>query len=100
MDWLSKHKVLIDCAKKFVKLITPGGKEMEFVTEPVVTAKGVANHVKVNQIDGGRLCCHLTETSRLPSRTSTHFLALMIYLINSVVHVCSQRSIFDRDIIS
>jgi hypothetical protein len=30
---------------------TPEGKEMEFVAEPVVTAKGVANHVKVNQLD-------------------------------------------------
>jgi hypothetical protein len=50
MDWLSKHKVLIDCTKKFVKLTTPDGKEMEFVAEPVVTAKGVANHAKVNQM--------------------------------------------------
>jgi hypothetical protein len=48
MDWLSKNKVLIDCAKKSVKLTTPEGKEMEFVAEPVVTAKGVANRVKVN----------------------------------------------------
>jgi hypothetical protein len=46
MDWLSKHKVLIDYAKKFVKLTTPEGKEMEFVAELVVTAKGVANHAK------------------------------------------------------
>jgi hypothetical protein len=30
-DWLSKHKVLIDCAKKSIKLTTPEGKEMEFV---------------------------------------------------------------------
>jgi hypothetical protein len=51
MDWLSKHKVLIDCAKKSVKLTIPKGKEMEFVTEPVVTAKGVANHAKMNQQD-------------------------------------------------
>jgi hypothetical protein len=54
MDWLSKHKVLIDCVKKSVKLTTPVGKEMEFVAEPVVTAKGVANHVKVNQLDGSQ----------------------------------------------
>jgi hypothetical protein len=33
MDWLSKHKVLIDCAKKSVKLTVPEGKRMEFVTE-------------------------------------------------------------------
>jgi hypothetical protein len=48
MDWLSKHEVLIDCAKKSVKLTTLGEKEMEFVAEPVVTAKVVANRVKVN----------------------------------------------------
>jgi hypothetical protein len=50
MDWLSKHKVFIDCAKKSVKLTTLEGKEMEFVTEPVVTAKGVASCAKVNQL--------------------------------------------------
>jgi hypothetical protein len=44
MDWLSKHKVLIDCAKKSVQLTTPDKKKLEFVTEPVVTSKGVANH--------------------------------------------------------
>jgi hypothetical protein len=51
MNWLRKHKVLIDCTKKSVKLTTQDGKEKEFVTEPVVTAKYVANHVKVNQLD-------------------------------------------------
>jgi hypothetical protein len=50
MDWLSKHKVLINCTKKSAKLTTPDGKELEFVTEPVVTAKGVANCAKVNQL--------------------------------------------------
>jgi hypothetical protein len=54
MDWFSKYKVLINCAKKSVKLTTPEGKEMEFVTELVVTAKGVANHVKVNQLDASQ----------------------------------------------
>jgi hypothetical protein len=41
MDWLSKHKALIDCDKKSIKLTTPDEKEMEFVTELVVTAKGL-----------------------------------------------------------
>jgi hypothetical protein len=54
MDWLSKHKVLIDCAKKSIKLTTPEGKEMEFVAEQAVTAKGVANHAKVNQLDASQ----------------------------------------------
>jgi hypothetical protein len=51
---LSKHKVLIDCAKKSIKLTTSDGKEMELVAEPVVTAKGVANHAKVNQLDASQ----------------------------------------------
>jgi hypothetical protein len=54
MDWLSKYKVLINYAKKSIKLATPEGKEMEFVAEPVVTVKGVANHAKVNQLDASQ----------------------------------------------
>jgi hypothetical protein len=59
MDWLGKHKVLIDCAKKSVKLITLDGKELEFIAEPVVTAKGIANHAKINQLDA-------SQTSEVP----------------------------------
>jgi hypothetical protein len=54
MDWLSKHKVLIDCAKKSVKLATLNEKELEFIADPVVTAKGVANRAKVNQLDASQ----------------------------------------------
>jgi hypothetical protein len=54
MDWLSKHKVLIDCAKKSVKMTTPDGKELEFVAKPVVTAKRVTNRAKVNQLDASQ----------------------------------------------
>jgi hypothetical protein len=54
IDWLSKYKVLIDYAKKYVKMTTPEGKEMEFITESVVTAKGVANCAKVNQLDASQ----------------------------------------------
>jgi hypothetical protein len=54
MDWLSKHKVFIDCAKKSVKLTFLEGKEMEFVVELIVTAKGVVNCAKVNQLDASQ----------------------------------------------
>jgi hypothetical protein len=54
MDLLSKHKVLIDCAKKYVKLTTMNGKEMEFVANPIVTAKGSTNRVKLNQLDANQ----------------------------------------------
>jgi hypothetical protein len=51
---LSKHKVLIDCSKKSIKLTTSEGMEMEFVVEPVVPTKGVANRAKVNQLDASQ----------------------------------------------
>jgi hypothetical protein len=35
-------------------LNTPDGKEMEFVTEPMVTTKGVVNRAKVNQLDASQ----------------------------------------------
>jgi hypothetical protein len=54
MDWLGKHNVLIDCAMKYVKLTTPDGKELEFIAEPVVTAKGIANRAKLNQLDASQ----------------------------------------------
>jgi hypothetical protein len=54
MNWLSKHKVLIDCTKKSVKLTTPDEKELKFFAEPVVTAEGVVNRVKVNQLDASQ----------------------------------------------
>jgi hypothetical protein len=54
MDWSSKYKVLIDCVKKSIKMTTLEGKEMEFIAEQVVTAKGVANCAKVNQMDASQ----------------------------------------------
>jgi hypothetical protein len=39
---------------RVLQLTTPDGKEMEFVTEPVVTAKGVGNRAKVNQLDASQ----------------------------------------------
>jgi hypothetical protein len=83
MDWLGKHKVLINCTKKSVKLTTLDGKELEYVAEPVVTAKGIANRMKINQLDASQVSkvpvvnefpdvftedcqvCRLTETSSL-----------------------------------
>jgi hypothetical protein len=50
MDWLGKHKILINCAEKSAKLTTPDGKELEFVAKPVVTARGIANRAKINQL--------------------------------------------------
>jgi hypothetical protein len=54
MGWLSKHKVLIDCTRKSIKLTTPDGKELEIVAEPLVTPKGVANRAEVNQLEANQ----------------------------------------------
>jgi hypothetical protein len=54
MDWLSKHKVLIDCAKKSIKLTTEDGKEFLYEAEPLVTSKGATNHLKLNKLDVGQ----------------------------------------------
>jgi hypothetical protein len=51
MDWLSKHKGMINCAKKAVKLTSSNGNEMEYVTENLVTDKTAFNRVVLNQLD-------------------------------------------------
>jgi hypothetical protein len=54
MDWLSKHKVLINCTRKFVKLTTEDGKELEYEVDLLVTTKGTTNHLKLNQLEVGQ----------------------------------------------
>jgi hypothetical protein len=51
---LSKHKGLIDCARKSVKLTREDGQELEHVAEPLVTHKGATNHLKPNQLEVGQ----------------------------------------------
>jgi hypothetical protein len=46
--------VLIDYAKKSIKLATMDEKESEFITELVVTATGLANRTKMNQLDASK----------------------------------------------
>jgi hypothetical protein len=51
MDWLSKHKRMINCVKKAVRLTTSSGKEMEYVAENLVTDKATSNRVVLNHLD-------------------------------------------------
>jgi hypothetical protein len=46
--------VLIDNAKKYVRMTTLDGKELKFIAKPVVTAKGVANSARVNQLEASQ----------------------------------------------
>jgi hypothetical protein len=65
MDWLSKHKGMINCAKKAVKLTTSSGKEVEYVVENLVTDKATSNRIVLN---------HLDAASTLDIRTISKFL--------------------------
>jgi hypothetical protein len=51
MDWLSKHKGMINCAKKAVRLTTSSGKEVEYVAENLVTDKAASNRIVLNHLD-------------------------------------------------
>jgi hypothetical protein len=51
MDWLSKHKGMIKCAKKAVRLTTSSGKELEYVAENLATDKAAVNKFVSNQLD-------------------------------------------------
>jgi hypothetical protein len=37
IDWMSKQKAIMDCAKKAVKLTTGDGQEIEYIVEPLIT---------------------------------------------------------------
>ena len=39
MDWLTKHKGMVYCAKKAVKLTPMNGKGIEYTTEALITTK-------------------------------------------------------------
>jgi hypothetical protein len=54
MDWLSKHKVLIDYAKKSVKLTTEDEKELVYEVELLVTSKGATKRLKLNKLEVGQ----------------------------------------------
>jgi hypothetical protein len=94
--------VLIDCAKKLIKLTTLDGKELleKGYIRPSSSPWG-APMIFVPKKDGTqRLCMDYHATNHLTIKTSTHYLGLMICLINSEVRACTLGSIFDQDIIS
>jgi hypothetical protein len=54
MDWLSKHKGMINCAKKVMRLTTSSDKEVEYVAENLVTDKAASNRIVLNHLDAAR----------------------------------------------
>jgi hypothetical protein len=65
MDWLSKHNVMINCAKKAVRLTPSGGKELEYVAGNLATNKATFNRIVLN---------HLDVVSTLDIRTVSEYL--------------------------
>jgi hypothetical protein len=65
MDWLSKHKGMINCAKKAVRLTTRSGKEVKYVVENLVMDKAASNRIVLN---------HLDAASTLDIKTVSEFL--------------------------
>jgi hypothetical protein len=65
LDWLSKHKGMINCAKKAVRLTTSSGKGVKYVVENLVTDKAASNKIVLN---------HLDATSILVIRIVSEFL--------------------------
>jgi hypothetical protein len=65
MDWLSKHKGMINCANKAVRLTTSSGKEVEYVADNLVMDKAASNKIVLN---------HLDAASTLDIRTVSEFL--------------------------
>jgi hypothetical protein len=51
MEWLSKHKGMINCAKKAVRLTTSSGKELEYVAGNLATDKAAVDKFMSNQLD-------------------------------------------------
>jgi hypothetical protein len=51
MDWMSKQKARIDCAKKSVKLTTKVGQVIEYVAESLITHKGATNQIKLKWLE-------------------------------------------------
>jgi hypothetical protein len=54
MDWMNKHKVLIDCTKKSIKLTAEDGNELVYEAEPLFTSKGATNSLKLNKLEVGQ----------------------------------------------
>jgi hypothetical protein len=69
MDWLSKHKGMINYTKKAVRLTTNSGKEVEYVAENSVTDKAASNRIMLN---------HLDATTTLDIRTVVQSLSLCL----------------------
>jgi hypothetical protein len=65
MNWLSKHKGIINCAKKAVSLIDGSGKELEYVAENLITDKATSNQIVLN---------HLYAASTVDIRIISEFL--------------------------
>jgi hypothetical protein len=78
-----KYQIKELLEKGYICPSSPLGEPLGFLSQRRMVLKGCV--------------CIIVLRMRSPSRTSTRYLGLMICLVNSVVRVCSLKSIFDRD---
>jgi hypothetical protein len=90
----SKHKVLIDCAKKSIKLTTEDGEELVYEAEPLVTSKGATNHLKLNKLEAGQNHdvwivdqCADVFSEELPGMPPDHDIEFVIELIHGTTSI-------------
>jgi hypothetical protein len=89
MDWLSKHKGMINCANKAVRLTTSSGKEVEYVVENLVTDKAAAfNRIVLNHLDAAstldiRIVSEFSDVfpEELPGMPPDHEIEFVIELV-------------------
>jgi hypothetical protein len=94
MDWLSKHKGLIDYAKKIVRLTPSNGKELEYVTENLVTDKAASNRIVLNHLDASSILDIRTVSEyldvfpeELPGMLPDHEIEFVIELVPDTVPI-------------
>jgi hypothetical protein len=94
MDYLSKLKGMINCAKKAVKLTSSNGKEMEYVAENLVPDKAAFNRVVLNQLDAASTMDVRTVSKfpdvfpeELPGMPPDHEIEFVIELVPSTAPI-------------
>jgi hypothetical protein len=88
LDWLSKHKGMINYANKAVRLTTSSGKEVEYVIENLVTDKAASNRIVLNHLDAAstldiRTVSKFTDVflEELPGMPPDHEIEFVIELV-------------------
>jgi hypothetical protein len=97
MDWLSKHKGMIKCANKAVRLTTSSVKEVEYVTENLVTDKAASNRIVLNHLDAASTL-DIRTVSEFPDAFLEEFPGMApVREIEFVIELVPDTALFSKD---